>query len=117
MLDTSDEWIVERTGIRERRVAGPARPPGRWRSRPPARALARAGLDAGRRRRRRRRHRHARAPDPLHRGLVAAELGIAAGAFDLNAACAGFVYALTITAGLLAAGVGRARCCWSGPTR
>ena len=23
MLDTSDEWIVERTGIRERRIAGP----------------------------------------------------------------------------------------------
>ncbi len=28
MLDTSDEWIVERTGIRERRICGPTRP---WR--------------------------------------------------------------------------------------
>jgi 3-oxoacyl-[acyl-carrier-protein] synthase-3 len=32
MVDTSDDWIVERTGIRERRLAAPGEAP----SRPPA---------------------------------------------------------------------------------
>jgi 3-oxoacyl-[acyl-carrier-protein] synthase III len=29
-VDTSDEWIVERTGIRSRYIAGEGRPPPRW---------------------------------------------------------------------------------------
>jgi len=35
MVDTSDEWIMSRVGIRERHIASPARawPPATWRSR------------------------------------------------------------------------------------
>jgi 3-oxoacyl-[acyl-carrier-protein] synthase-3 len=103
-LDTSDEWIVERTGIRERRVALPGETTG-----PLSVRAARAALD------------HAglspadvdlvvvatatpEKPMPSTAALVGAELGAAAGAFDINAACAGFVYALTTVAGLIAAG-------------
>jgi 3-oxoacyl-[acyl-carrier-protein] synthase-3 len=38
---------------------------------------------------------------------VAAELGITGGAFDLNAACAGFVYGLATTAALIGQGIAR----------
>ena len=106
-LDTSDEWIVERSGIRERRWAGPGESTGHL-----AVAACRTALDrAGTR------------PDQLDAVLVAtttpdhpvpstaaevaAALGTTAGAFDLNAACAGFVYGLTVASGLLAAGVAR----------
>jgi len=106
-LDTSDEWIVERSGIRERRWAGPGESTGHL-----AVAACRAALDrAGTR------------PDQLDAVLlatttpdhpvpstaaeVAAALGTTAGAFDINAACAGFVYGLTVAAGLMTAGVAR----------
>jgi 3-oxoacyl-[acyl-carrier-protein] synthase III len=107
MLDTSDEWIVERTGIRERRVSGAGES-----TAPLALAASRAALDrAG----------LAAAdldvvvvatstpecPIPATAAIVAAELGVTAGAFDLNAACAGFVYGLTITAALIGQGLAR----------
>lgn len=107
LLDTSDEWIVDRTGIRERRIAGPGETTGPLAVEAARAALRRAGL----------------APSevdvvvvatstpempiPSTASLVAAELGIEAGGFDLNAACAGFVYALTATAGLLVVGAAR----------
>jgi 3-oxoacyl-[acyl-carrier-protein] synthase III len=108
-LDTSDEWIVERTGIRERRIAAPGRgeTTGPLAVRASRLALDRAGLTPAdmdlvvvatttpER------------PIPSTASMVAAELGTQAGGFDLNAACAGFVYALTTVAGLL--GVGAAR--------
>jgi len=103
-LDTSDAWISERTGIRERRVGGTtsglAIEAGRQ-------ALERAGLAA------------AdidvvilatTTPDALVPGTsatVQAGLGTAGGAFDVNAACSGFVYGLVTGAGLVAAGAGR----------
>jgi 3-oxoacyl-[acyl-carrier-protein] synthase III len=106
-LDTSNDWIVERTGIRERRVAGPGESTG-----PLAVAAARMALD-----------RAAVAPTevdlvivatstperplPATAALVAAELGATAGAFDLNAACAGFVYGLASGAALVGQGVAR----------
>jgi 3-oxoacyl-[acyl-carrier-protein] synthase-3 len=107
LLDTSDEWIVDRTGIRERRIAGPGETTGPLAVAAGRAALARAGLSptdvdlvvvatAT-----------PEMPIPSTAALVAAELGIEAGGFDLNAACAGFVYALTTTAGLLSVGVGR----------
>jgi 3-oxoacyl-[acyl-carrier-protein] synthase-3 len=103
-LDTNDEWIVERTGIRERRVAGPGESTGPLAVAAAREALARAGLaptdidvivvaTATPER-----------PLPATAALVAAELGTSAGGFDLNAACAGFVYGLTTTAGILATG-------------
>jgi 3-oxoacyl-[acyl-carrier-protein] synthase-3 len=104
-LDTSDAWIVERTGIRERRMGGTtselAVEAGRA-------ALARAGLEP------------AdvdllvlstTTPDqmvPATSSWVHHELGLAGAAFDLNAACAGFVYALVVARSMLAAGHRRA---------
>src|ERR1700752_2640531 len=88
-LDTSDEWIVERTGIRERHVggttAGLSAEAGRL-------ALGMSG-------------RELETIDPILRATptpdrtvpapsatVAAELGLRCGAFDINAACSGFTY-------------------------
>jgi 3-oxoacyl-[acyl-carrier-protein] synthase III len=100
-LDTSDRWIVERTGIHERRIggttAGLAAEAG-------AAALAVAGLTG------------AdidvlvlatSTPDqalPGSSAHVHQLLGIRGGAFDLNAACSGFVYGLAAGAGLVATG-------------
>jgi 3-oxoacyl-[acyl-carrier-protein] synthase-3 len=103
-LDTSDEWIVERTGIRERRVGGTtsglAIAAGRE-------ALERAGWEpesvdllvlA------------TTSPDqqvPATASTVQHELGLRCGAFDLNAACSGFVYGLVAAHGFVEAGLSR----------
>jgi 3-oxoacyl-[acyl-carrier-protein] synthase III len=103
-LETTDAWIVERTGIRERRLGGTtaslAIAAGRA-------ALERASIDpasvdvmilA------------TTTPDqsvPATSAEVHHELGLGGGAFDLNAACAGFVYGLVVANGLLAAGARR----------
>jgi 3-oxoacyl-[acyl-carrier-protein] synthase-3 len=105
MLDTSDEWITERTGIRERRIggttAGLAVEAGQA-------ALDKAGVAAG----------DidllvlaTTTPDqavPATSAQVQFELGLQCGAFDLNAACSGFVYGLVTAHGLVDAGVDRA---------
>src|SRR6516162_5102528 len=94
-VDTSDEWIVQRTGIRERRIAAPGECTSDL-----AIAAARAALENG-------------GIDPQSIDLiilatstpdntfpatavsVQAGLGITKGAaFDLQAVCSGFVYAL-----------------------
>ena len=106
-LDTSHDWIVERSGIHERRWAGRGES-----TRTLALAAARAALDrAG-----------VDPPDldlvvvatstpdrpmPATAASVAADLGASAGAFDVNAACSGFVYALTAASGLVTTGVAR----------
>ncbi|HVA07476.1 MAG TPA: beta-ketoacyl-ACP synthase 3 [Acidimicrobiales bacterium] len=102
-LDTSDAWIVERTGIRERRIGGTtsglAIEAGRA-------AMECAGRSA---------HEIAHVvlatttPDSIVPGTapsVQHALGIKGGAFDINAACSGFVYGLVVVAGLIAAGSG-----------
>ena len=91
MVDTTDEWIVERTGIRERHVGGTtvgAVDRGR-----PRQALDMSGVDLGRDRR------VWCSPRPPPTSTVPAtaptvqhELGLRCGAFDVNAACSGFVY-------------------------
>jgi 3-oxoacyl-[acyl-carrier-protein] synthase-3 len=108
MVDTSDEWIVARTGIHERRVAEPDEALSDF-CLPAAReALDRAGV---------------RAEDldlvivatvtpdmafPATAALVADQLGAKkAGAYDLSAGCTGFMYALAQAYSMLAAGVGR----------
>ncbi len=103
-LDTSDEWIVERTGIRERRVGGTT---SALAIEAGQQALARAGLSpsdislvtlA------------TTTPDALVPGTSATVqdgLGIPGGAVDVNAACSGFVYGLVLSAGVIAAGGGR----------
>ena len=101
MMDTSDEWIVERTGIRERHVggttAGLSIEAGRL-------ALEMSGLELG----------DidglvlaTTTPDrqlPATSAVVQSELGLRCGAFDVNAACSGFVYALVVAHGLIAIG-------------
>jgi 3-oxoacyl-[acyl-carrier-protein] synthase-3 len=101
-LDTSDAWITERTGIRERRLGG---------------TVSSLATEAGRRAL----ERAALAPSdvdllvlatctpdllvPATSAAVHRDLGLSGGAFDVNAACAGFVYALVAAHGvLLAAG-------------
>jgi 3-oxoacyl-[acyl-carrier-protein] synthase-3 len=94
MVETSDEWIVTRTGIKERRIVGPADTTTSLATAAAREALDRAGLTAD-------------AIDLIVVGtctpdqflvsqacLVQAEIGGSAGAFDVGAACSGFVYAL-----------------------
>lgn len=100
-LDTSDEWIVERTGISRRHVGGLT---SELSVRAAAAALDRAGrapaeVDAL--------ILATTTPDqavPATSAAVQAELGLTCGAFDLNAACSGFVYALVVANGLVATG-------------
>jgi 3-oxoacyl-[acyl-carrier-protein] synthase-3 len=95
LVDTSDEWIRERTGIRERHVASPDDATSDLAVRAGRIALESAGI----------------APEQLDLIVCATltpdtpipsaavwvqrKLGIAAPAFDVNAACAGFSYALS----------------------
>jgi 3-oxoacyl-[acyl-carrier-protein] synthase III len=104
-VDTSDEWIVQRTGIRERRIAAPGECTSDL-----AIAAARAALADG-------------DIDPQSIDLIVlatstpdntfpasavsvqAGLGITHGAaFDLQAVCSGFVYALAVADGMLKTG-------------
>jgi 3-oxoacyl-[acyl-carrier-protein] synthase III len=99
-LDTSDEWIRTRTGIRQRHVAAPGEATSDLAAAAGKAALADAGLGiedvttilvA------------TTTPDHTVPGtapLVAAQLGTNAAAFDLNAACSGFVYGLRVAAAL-----------------
>ncbi|MEM6159695.1 beta-ketoacyl-ACP synthase III [Erwinia sp. P6884] len=97
MVDTSDEWIVTRTGIRERRIAGPDETVATMGFQAAQRALEMAGIDK----------------DDIGLIIVATTssshafpssacmiqqmLGINDSAsFDLAAACAGFTYALSV---------------------
>jgi len=104
VLDTTDEWIRERSGIRERRVGGTTSGL--------AIEAGRAALD------------HAgigpadvgllvlctSTPDqqlPATASTVQNALGLTCGAFDLNAACSGFVYGLVTAYQFVAGGVDR----------
>jgi 3-oxoacyl-[acyl-carrier-protein] synthase-3 len=94
MVETSDEWIVSRTGIRERRVAEPHDATSDLAARAAERALACAGLSAadidllvvG-----------TSSPDHLFPStacITQTKLGLTCPAYDVNAACSGFIYAL-----------------------
>lgn len=107
-LDTSDAWIVERTGIRERRIAAASVSTSDLAVEAAIAALDRAGLGP----------RDVdllvlatATPDqplPQTAAFVQERLGLSCGAFDLGAACAGFVYALVTGSALLSAGSLRA---------
>ena len=100
-LDTSDEWITERTGIRLRYVGGSARSLGVAAGR---NAMADAGVEpedidfcvlA------------TTTPDrmaPATSVLIAHDLGLSCPAMDVNAACSGFMYAVRTAQGLLETG-------------
>jgi 3-oxoacyl-[acyl-carrier-protein] synthase-3 len=105
VLDTSDQWIVERTGIRERHIAGPEQTVAMLSQEAAEQAMAAAGVTA------------AQldsivcatvSPDRLLpslacdlQALIGAEN---AAAFDIGAACPGYIYALTVAEGLIASG-------------
>ena len=104
-IDTTDEWIRERTGIQERRVGGSTASLSVASGRA---AIEHAGVDpasidvlvlA------------TTTPDqavPATSATVQHQLGLRCGAFDVNAACSGFTYALVVAHGLLAIGAQRA---------
>jgi len=105
MVDTSEEWILQRTGILERRVAGSGETTGSMSLRAAQAALDVAQVDP----------RKVELiivatvtpdyPFPSTACLVQDALGARnAGAFDLSAGCSGFVYGLNVAAGLIEAG-------------
>lgn len=104
-VDTSDEWIVQRTGIHERRIAAPGELTSHLATHAARAALAHARVDpqsvdlivlA------------TSTPDntfPATAVSVQADLGITHGAaFDLQAVCSGFIYGLAAADGLLQTG-------------
>src|SRR5262245_60204927 len=101
-LDTSAEWIESKTGIRERRFAEPDLPLHVLAADAGRQALTRAGADAGDLRLIVVATSSADNRMPSTAALVQAELGARrAAAFDLNAACAGFVYAFDVAGRML----------------
>jgi len=104
-LETSHEWIVERTGISERRIAGPGESTCSLAADAARQAMQRAHVNAG----------EVdviilttATPDRLLPATavdVQAALGATrAAAFDISAACSGFIYAIQVAEGLIAAG-------------
>jgi 3-oxoacyl-[acyl-carrier-protein] synthase-3 len=107
-LDTSDEWIVTRTGIRERRIGGPGETTSTMGTEAVRRLMAQRGLGAD----------DIDAlivatvtPDmifPATACLIQDQLGLKRSwGFDLSAACSGFLYAMTAGAQLVATGAHR----------
>ena len=107
-VDTSDEWIQERTGIRERRIADKSEALSDLALPASRDALAQAGLEG----------KEIDllivatvTPDmsfPSTAAIMADELGaIDAAAYDLSAGCTGFMYALAQGYGMLAAGLAK----------
>lgn len=108
MVDTSDEWISTRTGIKERRISEPTERTSDYATKAALKAMERAGID----------------PLELELIIVATltpdkfcpptacivqdRIGARnAAAFDLSAACSGFVYALDVAARGIEAGAYR----------
>ena len=105
IVDTSDEWIRTRTGIRERRIAAKDQATSDLALPAAQEALKNAGLT----------------PKDLDLIIVAttspdmlfpsascflqAKLGATCGAFDLAAACSGFAYALSVAEGFVKSGI------------
>jgi 3-oxoacyl-[acyl-carrier-protein] synthase III len=104
-VDTSDEWIASRTGIRQRRIAGPEETTSSMGLQAARNAIQTAGLTpsdidlviVG-----------TATPDypfPATACLIQDALGITGGAFDLEAGCTSFMYGLSIASAYIAAGM------------
>jgi 3-oxoacyl-[acyl-carrier-protein] synthase-3 len=107
-VDTNDEWIRSRVGITERRIAGDDEGIVELGVHAGAKALANSGLAPSEIDLVILATCSAETPMPNHAALVAHRLGIEApGAFDLNAACAGFCYALATASAAVQAGSAR----------
>ncbi len=105
MVDTNDEWITTRTGIKERRIAAPDQATSDLAAEAGIRAIEDAGIDkseidlvivATMT------QDHAAASSAA---VVQNKLGLIAAAFDLAAACTGFVYAYAAGYSFIKAGV------------
>ena len=104
MVETSDTWILERTGIRHRRRGGPGETTSEIGARAAAEALDRAGnpkVDAL--------VVATSSPETLFPSascLIQRRLGlVGVPSFDVGAACSGFIYASIAAEGLIASGV------------
>ncbi|MWA00121.1 beta-ketoacyl-ACP synthase III [Actinomadura sp. LD22] len=107
-VDTNDEWIRTRVGIQERRIAGDDEGIVELGVHAGGKALANSGLDPSDIDLVILATCSAESPMPGHAPQVAHRLGIdAPGAFDLNAACAGFCYALATASAAVRAGSAR----------
>jgi 3-oxoacyl-[acyl-carrier-protein] synthase-3 len=108
MVDTTDEWIVERTGIRNRHIAGEGETTATLATDAARKALAAAGIDAS------------RVdlivlatatPDqtfPATATIVQHNLGCNGGiAFDVAAVCSGFLYAMATADSMLRTGMAK----------
>ena len=105
MVDTSDEWIVDRTGIKERRIANEEMVTSDLAKEAALKALDDAGMTAG----------ELDliivatiTPDTIFPScacVVQGEIGATnAAAFDISAGCTGFVYALSVARDLVSSG-------------
>ena len=105
-LETDHDWIVERTGIVQRHIGGPTETTMSMAAEAARRAMHKAGVQAG----------EVDAivlstatPDRLLPATAVdlqAELGATrAAAFDISAACTGWIYGMTVAEGLIASGV------------
>jgi 3-oxoacyl-[acyl-carrier-protein] synthase-3 len=103
-VDTSDAWIVERTGIRERRIAGPDESTATLAATAAAAAIKSAGLTPTEIDLMILATASPEQPLPHTGAFVGDRLGLRCGSFDLAAACAGFVYELVVGASMLATG-------------
>jgi len=103
-LDTTDQWIADKTGIRERRISGASEAPSDMGCEAALRCLRDADVD--------------KSvvdlivvacatpdqPQPAVACMVQEKLGVAermCPAFDVNSVCAGFVFALNVTQGMM----------------
>jgi 3-oxoacyl-[acyl-carrier-protein] synthase-3 len=104
LVDTSDQWIQERTGIKARRFAGEGETTATLATQAASRALEAAGVSPA-------------AVDllivatctpdrplPATAAFVQERMGMSCPAFDLNAACAGFIYGLSAGSSFVMAG-------------
>ena len=105
MVNTSDQWIVERTGIRQRHIAAPGAALSDLAAAAATAALSDAGLNAT-------------DIDLIVLGTVSGDMKFPATAcfvqekigahdavaFDISAACSGFLYSLQVAAGLMRGG-------------
>ncbi len=105
LVATSDEWIVQRTGIKERRISSPEETTSVLATRASLEALSASGVAAsdidivvcgtvtG------------DMPFPATSCLVQCAIGAThAGAFDVGAACAGFIYSLSVASAMIETG-------------
>lgn len=107
MVDTSDEWITKRTGIKERRIAAENETTSDMGVKAAEKAIERAGIDKS------------QidmvvcatiSPDyfcmPSTAAIIATKLGLEkVTAFDISAACTGFVYALSVAKAFIESGM------------